>query len=47
MTYPDPHYDEDGTCPCPDHEDMRQAERDAEEFPLVTRLIRQVLEGGI
>jgi len=39
--YPDPHYDEDDDCQCPDHEAMRQAREDEE--PLARQLLRSVL----
>jgi hypothetical protein len=48
MTYPDPHYDEDDTCTCPDHRAMRQAQADelAEltgERPKMEPLVRQAI----
>lgn len=47
MTYPDPHYDEDDTCQCPDHVAMREAREadEAENEPYASRLLRRVLGG--
>ena len=48
MSYPDPHYDEDDTCLCPDHQAMRKARKqeEADSQPVMTRLFLRFLEGS-
>jgi len=47
MSYPDPHYDEDGTCPCPDHQVMRETreQEEAERATIAEKLLRKFLYG--
>jgi hypothetical protein len=45
LTYPQPHYDEDDTCQCPDHTAMRAARATelAELTGEVPRVVRQAI----
>ena len=39
--YPEPHYDEDDDCQCPDHEAMRivRPQMDPDEWPLLRAFV--------
>jgi hypothetical protein len=41
--YPEPHYDEDDTCKCPDHRAMRAARREMLEGPMIDGILRRFL----
>jgi hypothetical protein len=43
MSYPDPHYDEDDSCQCPDHRAMREAAR----AELTGRFVLAFLDSGV
>jgi hypothetical protein len=44
VSYPEPHYDEEDTCQCPDHVAMRiERMRELADKTPVSRIIRQAI----